>query len=210
MHEELNNFTRNEVWTLEAKPKGARVIGTKWVFMNKQDDEGNIVRNKARLVAKGYSQVEGIDFRETFAPVVRLEAIRFLLAYVTHHDMMLYQMDVKSAFLNGYINELSKALYGLKQIPRAWFERLRDFLIEKGFKIGRVDTTLFTKKMNDDIFVCQVVLQGIWQDDGKGIRDVNDWRAYLLPWVSNQEIEGRDIHLSRKINKRSTQKIQDG
>ncbi|WVZ76379.1 hypothetical protein U9M48_024357 [Paspalum notatum var. saurae] len=75
MHEELNNFTRNEVWTLEAKPKGARVIGTKWVFRNKQDDEGNILRNKARLVAKGYSQVEGIDFGETFVPVARLEAI---------------------------------------------------------------------------------------------------------------------------------------
>ncbi|WVZ83941.1 hypothetical protein U9M48_031035 [Paspalum notatum var. saurae] len=176
MHEELNNFTRNEVWTLEAKPKGARVIGTKWVFRNKQDDEGNIVRNKARFVAKGYSQVEGIDFGESFAPFVRLEAIRFLLAYATHHDMKLYQMDVKSAFLNGYINELvyveqppsfedpnnpnhvyrlSKALYGLKQAPRAWYERLRDFLIEKGFKIGQVDTTLFTKKMDNDHFVCQ-------------------------------------------------------
>ncbi|WVZ80665.1 hypothetical protein U9M48_028122 [Paspalum notatum var. saurae] len=135
MHEELKNFTKNEVWTLEAKPKGARVTGTKWVFRNKQDDEGNIVRNKAILVAKGYSQVEGIDFGETFAPVARLEAIRCLLAYATHHDMKLYQMDVKSAFLNGYINELvyveqppgfedpnnpnhvyrlSKALYGLK------------------------------------------------------------------------------------------------
>ncbi|WVZ52313.1 hypothetical protein U9M48_003386 [Paspalum notatum var. saurae] len=153
MHEELNNFTRNEVWTLEAKPKGARVIGTKWVFRNKQDDEGNIMRNKARLVAKGYSQIEGIDFGETFAPVARLEAF----AYATHHDMKLYQMDVKSAFLNGYINELvyveqpprfedpnnqnhvyrlSKALYGLNQAPQAWYERLTDFLIEKGFKIG--------------------------------------------------------------------------
>ncbi|WVZ97487.1 hypothetical protein U9M48_043017 [Paspalum notatum var. saurae] len=182
MHEELNNFTRNEVWTLEARPKGARVIGTKWVFRNKQDDEGNIVRNKARLVAKGYSQVEGIDFGETFAPVARLEAIRFLLAYASHHDMKLYQMDVKSAFLNGYINEvvyveqppgfedpnhpnhvyrLSKALYGLKQAPRAWYERLRDFLIEKGFTIGRVDTTLFIKKANNDLFVCQVYVDDI-------------------------------------------------
>ncbi|WVZ88670.1 hypothetical protein U9M48_035162 [Paspalum notatum var. saurae] len=182
MHEELNNFTRNEVWTLEARPKGARVIGTKWVFRNKQDDEGNIVRNKARLVAKGYSQVEGIDFGETFAPVARLEAIRFLLAYASHHDTKLYQMDVKSAFLNGYINELvyveqppsfedpnhpnhvyrlSKALYGLKQAPRAWYERLRDFLIEKGFTIGRVDTTLFIKKTDNDLFVCQVYVDDI-------------------------------------------------
>ncbi|WVZ88666.1 hypothetical protein U9M48_035158 [Paspalum notatum var. saurae] len=182
MHEELNNFTRNEVWTLEAKLKGARVIGTKWVFWNKQDDEGNIVRNKARLMAKGYSQVEGIDFGETFASVARLEVIRFLLAYATHHDIKFYQMDVKSAFLNGYINELvyveqpprfeypnnpnhvyrlSKALYGLKQAPRAWYERFRGFLIEKGFKIGRVDTNLFTKKTDDDLFVCQVYVDDI-------------------------------------------------
>ncbi|WVZ83182.1 LOW QUALITY PROTEIN: hypothetical protein U9M48_030353 [Paspalum notatum var. saurae] len=148
MHEELNNFTRNEVWTLVPKPEDARVIETKWVFRNKQDDEGEIMRNKARLVAMGYSQIEGLDFGETFAPVAILEAIRLLLAYFAHHDMKLYQMDVKSAFLNGYINELvyveqppgfedpihpdhvyklSKALYGLKQAPRAWYERLRDF-----------------------------------------------------------------------------------
>ena len=103
------------------------------------------MRNKARLVAKGFSQVEGLDFGETFAPVARLEAIRILLAYASHHDMKLYQMDVKSTFLNGFINELvyvdqphgfedprypnyvymlSKALYGLKQAPRAWYERL--------------------------------------------------------------------------------------
>src|SRR5690242_11183690 len=100
MPEELNNFTRNEVWTLEEIPKGARVIGTKWVFRNKQDDLGNVVRNKARLFAKGFSQVEGLDCGE---PVARLEAIRMLLAYASHHDMKLYQIDVKSAFLNGYI-----------------------------------------------------------------------------------------------------------
>ena len=98
MHEELNNFTRNEVWTLEERPKGARVIGTKWVFRNNQDDQGVVVRNKARLVAKGFSQVEVFDFGETFAPVVRLEAIRILLAHASHHEMKLYQIDVKVHF----------------------------------------------------------------------------------------------------------------
>ena len=108
---------------------------------------------------------------ETFAPVARLEAIRILLTYASHHKMKLYQMDVKSAFLNSFINELvyvdqppgfedpryhnhvyrlSKALYGLKQAPRAWYERLRDFLIEKGFTIGKVNTTLFTKKLDGE------------------------------------------------------------
>ena len=83
MHEELNNFNRNEVWTLEERPQGARVIGTKWVFRNKQDDQGIVARNKARLVAKGFSQVEGLDFGETITLVARLEAIRILLAYAS-------------------------------------------------------------------------------------------------------------------------------
>ena len=105
MHEELNNFTRNQVWELVERPKGHNVIGTKWVFRNKQDQDGIVVRNKARLVAQGYTQVEGLDFGETYAPVARLEAIRILLAYACAHNIKLYQMDIKSAFLNGYINK---------------------------------------------------------------------------------------------------------
>jgi hypothetical protein len=139
MQEELNNFKRNEVWTLVPRPK-KNVVGTKWVFRNKQDEHGVVTRNKARLVAKGYAQVAGLDFEETFAPVARLESICILLAYAAHHSFRLFQMDVKSAFLNGPIKEevyveqppdfedkwypdhvckLSKALYGLKQAPRA-------------------------------------------------------------------------------------------
>jgi hypothetical protein len=102
MQEELNNFTRNEVWHLVPRPN-QNVVGTKWVFCNKQDEHGVVTRNKARLVAKGYSQVDGLDFGETYAPVARLESIRILLAYATYHGFKLYQMDVKSAFLNGPI-----------------------------------------------------------------------------------------------------------
>jgi hypothetical protein len=104
MQEELNNFTRNEVWHLVPRPN-QNVVGTKWVFRNKQDDHGVVPRNKARLVAKGYSQVEGLDFDETYAPVARLESICILLAYATYHGFKLYQMYVKSAFLNGPIKE---------------------------------------------------------------------------------------------------------
>jgi hypothetical protein len=140
MQEELNNFTRNEVWSLVERPK-QNVIGTKWVFRNKQDEDGVVTKNKARLVAKGYTQVEGLDFGVTYASVARLEAIRIPLAFATHHNFKLHQMDVKSAFLNGSISEevyveqppgfedpqfpnhvykLHKTLYGLKQAPRAW------------------------------------------------------------------------------------------
>ena len=81
------------------------MIGTKWIYRNKQDQEGIVVRNKARLVAQGYTQVEGLDFEETYNPIARSQAIRILLAYACAHNIKLYQMDVKSAFLNGYINE---------------------------------------------------------------------------------------------------------
>jgi hypothetical protein len=93
MQEELNNFTRNEVWHLVPCPN-QNVVGTKWVFRNKQDEHGVVTRNKVRLVAKGYSQVEGLDFDETYAHVARLESIRILLAYATYHGFKLYQMDV--------------------------------------------------------------------------------------------------------------------
>jgi hypothetical protein len=106
MHEELNNFKKNQVWELVEKPKGHNMIGTKWVFRNKQDQDGIVVRNKARLVAQGYTQVEGLDFRETYALVARVKAIRILLAYACAHNIKLYQIDVKNVFLNTYINKL--------------------------------------------------------------------------------------------------------
>jgi hypothetical protein len=106
MHEELNNFTRNQVWELVERPNDYTVIGTKWVFRNKQDQDGIVIMNKARLVAQEYTQVEGLDFRETYASIAILEAIRILLVYACAHNIKLYQMDVKSAFLNEYINEL--------------------------------------------------------------------------------------------------------
>ena len=145
MQEELNQFERNKVWDLVPRPNDHPIIGTKWVSRNKLDETGTVTRNKARLVAKGYNQEEGIDYEETYAPVARLEAIRLLLVFACIMDFKLYQMDVKSAFLNGYIQaevyveqplgfenaelpshvyKLKKALYGLKQAPRAWYERL--------------------------------------------------------------------------------------
>ncbi|CAJ2668515.1 unnamed protein product [Trifolium pratense] len=105
MKEELSQFEKNEVWKLVPAPADHSIIGTRWVFRNKMDENGKVIRNKARLVAQGYNQQEGIDYDETFAPVARLEAIRILLAYASHKCLKLFQMDVKSAFLNGFLNE---------------------------------------------------------------------------------------------------------
>jgi len=158
------------------------IIGAKWVFRNKLDENGKVVRNKARLVAQGYNQQEGIDYDETFAPVARLEAIRILLAYAAHKNIKLFQMDVKSAFLNGFLNEevyvsqplgsineekpnhvfkLTKALYGSKQAPRGWYDRLSTLLIENGFSRGKIDTTLFRKTHNSDLLIVHVYVDDI-------------------------------------------------
>ncbi|KAJ9551588.1 hypothetical protein OSB04_015633 [Centaurea solstitialis] len=145
MQEELNQFSALKVWRLVKRPLDKSIIDTKWLFKNKKDEHGTIVRNKARLVAKGYRQQEGIDYDQTFAPVARLEAIRMFLAYAAYKDFTVFQMDVKTAFLYGHLKEevyvsqtegfvdpdhpdyvyvLDKALYGLKQAPRAWYEEL--------------------------------------------------------------------------------------
>ncbi|GKC27107.1 retrovirus-related pol polyprotein from transposon TNT 1-94, partial [Tanacetum coccineum] len=105
MQEELNQLIANDVWELIPQPKNMKIIGTKWVFRNKLDENGVVSRNKARLVTQGYNQQEGIDYDETYAPVARLKSIRILLAYACAIDFKLFQMDMKSAFLNGLINE---------------------------------------------------------------------------------------------------------
>ncbi|MCQ7222064.1 hypothetical protein NP006_23465, partial [Salmonella enterica] len=182
MQEELNQFERNQVWDLVELPINKKFIPTKWVFRNKLNEKGETIRNKARLVAKGFSQVEGLDYDETYAPVARLESIRMLLSYAAHKGIKLYQMDVKSAFLNGLIKEevyvgqppgfedlthpnyvfkLKKALYGLKQAPRAWYERLSTYLINKGFKQGQIDSTLFVKRFESEIFIAQIYVDDI-------------------------------------------------
>jgi hypothetical protein len=164
MHEELENFQRNQVWELVDPPLGCNLIGTKWVWKNKEGEKGEVVRNESRLVAQGFSQKEGIDYEETFAIVARLEAIRILLAFSVAKGFKLHQMDVKSDFLNGVLEEevyvrqppgfesekyphrvykLRKALYGLKQAPRAWYGGLRGFLFEKGFEMGSSITPCF-------------------------------------------------------------------
>jgi hypothetical protein len=135
MYEELDQIEKNDTWKLVPRPKNKNVIDTKWVFRNKLNEDGQVTRNKARLVCKGYAQIEGINFEETFASVARMEAICFLLAYACSKNVKVYQMEIKSYFLNGeleeevcikqpegfqlsknidYVCKLNKALYGLK------------------------------------------------------------------------------------------------
>jgi hypothetical protein len=175
MHEELVNFERNQVWELVDPPPGCKPIGTKWVWKNKEGEKGEVVRNKSWLVAQGFSQKEGIDYEVIFAPVACLVAIRILLAFSVDKGFKLHQMDVKSAFLNGVLEEevyvrqppgiesekyphrvykLRKALYGLKQAPRA-NGRLRGSYL-RGF-----NQTLFLLRQGRDILIVQVYVDDI-------------------------------------------------
>ncbi|GJX19522.1 putative ribonuclease H-like domain-containing protein [Tanacetum coccineum] len=163
-------------------PKGYIAIGTKWIFRNKKDERGIVIRNKARLVAQGHTQEEGIDYDEVFAPVARIEAIRLFLAYASFLGFMVYQMDVKSTFLYSQIEEevyvcqppgfedpdhldkvykVVKALYGLHQAPRAWYETLANYLLGNGFHRGKIDQTLFIKKQKGDILLVQIYVDDI-------------------------------------------------
>ncbi|GKD71878.1 retrovirus-related pol polyprotein from transposon TNT 1-94, partial [Tanacetum coccineum] len=182
MQEELNQFYKNKVWTLVPVPYENIGICSKWVFRFKKDEHGIVTKNKARLVAQGYSQEEGIDYDETFAPVARMEAIRIFLAFATYMNFIVFQMDVKSAFLNGklkeevyvkqplgfessefpdYVCKLDKALYGLKQAPKAWYETLSTFLIQNKFVRGRIDNTLFIYRSKGEVLLVQVYVDDI-------------------------------------------------
>nr|GEZ14725.1 hypothetical protein [Tanacetum cinerariifolium] len=173
MQEKLDQFARLKVWRLVPRPDGKS---------NKKDESSLVIRNKARLVAVGYSQQEGIDYDETFAPVAPIEAIHLFLAYAAHKDFTVFQMDVKTAFLNGILKEevyvgqplgfvskqypdhvyaLDKALYGLKQTPRAWYDVLLQFLIDSGFQKGSIDTTLFIKNKGKHIMLIQIYVDDI-------------------------------------------------
>ncbi|GJS51111.1 putative ribonuclease H-like domain-containing protein [Tanacetum coccineum] len=181
MQEELLQFKLQQVWTLVDLPHGKRAIDTKWVYRNKKDERGIVIRNKERLVAQGYTQEEGIDYDEVFAPVARIEAIRLFLAYALFKDFVVYQMNVKSAFLYGKIEEevyvcqppgfedpefpdrvykVEKALYGLHQAPRAWYETFSTYLLDNGFQRGQIDKTLFIKRVKSDILLVQMSSMG--------------------------------------------------
>ncbi|GJT99564.1 retrovirus-related pol polyprotein from transposon TNT 1-94 [Tanacetum coccineum] len=184
MQEELNQFISNDVWELVLNSSWLGVLLEKliWVYRNKLSENGVLSRNKARLVAQGYNQQEVIDYDETYAPVAILEFIRILLAYACALDFKLFQMDVKSAFPNGFINEevyvaqppgfidfakpnhvyrLKKVLYGLKQASKAWYDRLKAFLIKHDYTMGMVDNTLFTKKKNSNLIIVQIYVDNI-------------------------------------------------
>nr|GEV35838.1 retrovirus-related Pol polyprotein from transposon TNT 1-94 [Tanacetum cinerariifolium] len=182
MQEELFQFKRFDVWVLVPSLDNISPLTLKWLFKNKHDEEQTVIRNKSRLVVRGYRQEEGIDFKESFAPVTRMEAIRIFLAYAAHKSFTVFQMNVKTAFLHGSLKEdvyvcqpkdfidadhpshvynLKKDLYGVKQAPRAWYDELSKFLLHNHFFKGTIDPTMFIRRFHNDILVVQVYVDDI-------------------------------------------------
>lgn len=170
MQEELDSMHKNRVWDLVKPDPNHKPIGCKWVYKTKRDAEGNIERHKARLVAKGFTQKEGIDFNETFSPVSTKDSFRIIMALVAHYDMELHQMDVKTAFLNGeleeiiymkqpegfvqtgkeeYVCKLKKSIYGLKQASRQWYRKFDSVITSSGFTENIVDECVYLKSTNE-------------------------------------------------------------
>ena len=196
MDEEMVSLHENSTWSLEQKPLGVKPIPVKWVFKIKRDASGNIERYKARLVAKGFMQQEGVDYNEVFAPVSKHTTLRTLLAKVAAENLELHQLDIKTAFLNGELEEtiymqqpegyseggadmvclLRKSLYGLKQAPRAWNTRLRQELQDMGFTASEADPSLFTAQLKSGtvyilVYVDDILVAAKSQTDIQSIKD---------------------------------------
>ena len=172
--EELLMIEKNKTWILVERPRDKKVIGVKWVYRTKLDVDGSINKNKTRLVVKGYNQIFGVDYLDTFAPIARLDTIRLLLVVATQKDQRVYQLNVKSTFLNGYLHEeiygekpegfmkkeeedkvylLKKALYGLKQALRAWYNKSDEHLLNLGFAKSLSKSTLYVKHNGAGILI---------------------------------------------------------
>ncbi|GJR97788.1 retrovirus-related pol polyprotein from transposon TNT 1-94 [Tanacetum coccineum] len=208
MQEEIHEFERLEVWELVPCPDNVFLIKLKWIYKVKTDESGGVLKNKARLVAQGFRQEEGIDFEESFAPVARIEAIRIFVANAAHKNMTIYQMDVKTAFLNGELKEevyvsqpegfvdqdnpshvykLKKALYGLKQAPRAWYDMLSSFLISQQFSKGAVDPTLFTRHAGNNILLVQIYVDDIIFASTNTAMKLSVLGDKLISWSSKKQ-----------------------
>jgi hypothetical protein len=181
MENEYESLIKNNTWALVDRPLNRSIVSSKWLFRRKYKSDGSIARYKARFVARGFSQTEGIDYYETFSPVIKMTSLRVLLALATIHNFYVHQMDVTTAFLNGVLNEeiyitqrlgfinpdtaskvcrLHKSLYGLKQAPRVWYELFDTYLLSHGFSKCVSDTNVYIKSSDTNF-----ILLGLYIDD---------------------------------------------
>ena len=216
MQEEVESLHKNRTWDLVKPPKDKKIVGCKWVFKRKEGIPGvEDAKYKARLVAKGYSQVHGVDFNDVFSPVVKHSSIRVLLALVAMHNLELEQLDVKTAFLHGELEEtiymqqpegfeikgkkdhvclLKKSLYGLKQSPRQWYKRFDSFMVGHGYSRSQYDSCVYFRKLKDGSFVYLLLYVDDMLIAAKDMFELNKLKSEL-----SGEFEMKDLGAAKKI-----------
>ncbi|RVW47431.1 Retrovirus-related Pol polyprotein from transposon RE1 [Vitis vinifera] len=223
--EELNMIDKNNTWELVDRPSHKKPIGVKWVYRTKLNSDGSINKHKARLVVKGYAQMFGVDFSETFAPVARLDTIRMLLALAAQRKWKIYQLDVKSAFLNGYLEEeifveqlegfaikgkeekvylLKKALYGLRQAPRAWYSRIDTHLLTLGFHKSLSEFTLYIKKIEEDILIVSLYVDDLLVT-GSNAGFVNKFKAEMKQVFEMTDLGEMSYFLGMEVHQKQNE-----
>ncbi|WJZ84162.1 hypothetical protein VitviT2T_003781 [Vitis vinifera] len=223
INDEMDSIMSNQTWELVDLPPGSKPIGCKWVFRRKYHTDGMIQTFKARLVAKGFKQREGIDYFDTYAPVARTTSIRTLFALASIHNLFVHQMDVKTAFLNGDLNEkvymeepegfvllgnenkvckLVKSLYGLKQAPKQWHEKFDLAILSDGFRHNNVDKCLYSKTCDDYIVIVCLYVDDmlILSDDMKGIIET---KKFLSSTFKMKDLREVDTILGIKVKRNS-------
>ena len=219
--EEIDSLLINNTWTLMSEPVNKNIVYCKWVFAIKNDEFGNPMKYKARLVARGFSQEYLMDYNETFAPVARISSFRFIIAFANQFNLLIYHMDVKTAFLNGILKEeiymrvldgvkcnanqvckLNKALYGLKQAARCWFETFEKVLIEKEFQNSSVDRCIYLLDKGDISKNIYVVL---YVDDlviaTADIQTMNIFKGYLMNRFRMSDLKDIKLFLRIKVER---------
>ena len=222
MRTEIDAIERNNTWKLTELPPGHKAIGLKWVFKLKKDAEGKVIKHKARLVAKGYVQQRGIDYEEVFAPVTRLETVRLLLALAAKNSWEVHHLDVKSAFLNGELQEevyvvqpegfvkkgqeykvykLIKALYGLRQAPRAWYARLSKCLEELGFIKCPYEHAVYTRREGGEVLVVAVYVDDLLIT-GTSLKNISKFKKEMSSVFDMSDLGRLSYYLGMEVDQK--------
>jgi hypothetical protein len=229
MVEEYDSIVRNDVWNVVPRPVGKSVVTSRWLYKTKIVADGNVEKYKAHFVARGFSQIEGVDYDETFAPVARYTSIRTIIAIAVELGWRIHQMDVKTAFLNGFIEEevhieqpqgfevsdrethvclLRKAIYGQKQAPPAWYSRIDTYLLQMGFEKSDVDPNLYFIIRGEDTLILILYVDYLFITRAEDL--IAECKLGLASEFEMSDIGLMHYFLGMEVCSRYSEQISDG
>ena len=218
---EIESIMSNHTWELVDMPKGNKAIGCKWIFKKKLKIDGSVERYNARLVVKGFTQKQGIDFFDTYSPVTKISTIRALFSLDSSYKLLVYQVDVKTVFLNGDLNEeiymeqpprcvvpgqknkvcrLKKSLYGLKQAPKQWYEKFHKTILSFGFKVNGSDACVYSKMFGKDCVIICLYVDGMLIF-GTHLNVINTTKQFLSSQFDMKDLGEANVILGVKVTR---------